>query len=93
MKKVLVICLMCVLAFTLVVAAGCSKDEDKADNANKAKTAKTGIKASLIDPVEDKPVDIATTPYYYVYKDVEYYFNSEDNMKKFKADPEKYLTP
>jgi YHS domain-containing protein len=92
MKKVLVICLMCMLAFTLVVAAGCSKKEETANESKRVETAKTGMKASLVDPVDKKPVDIAKTPYYYVYKDVEYYFNSEDNMKKFKADPGKYLS-
>jgi YHS domain-containing protein len=93
MKKVLVICLMCMIAFTLVMAVGCSKKEEAADKTKKEEVAKTGMKASLVDPVDKKPVDIAKTPYYYVYKDVEYYFNSEANMKAFKSDPEKYLTP
>ncbi|HUV37182.1 MAG TPA: YHS domain-containing protein [Patescibacteria group bacterium] len=93
MKKVFVICLICLLAFTLVMAAGCSKKEEKAQNTKKMETAKTGMKASLIDPVDKKPVDIKTTPYYYVYKDIEYYFNTEANMKAFREDPDKYLTP
>ena len=92
MKKTLVICLMCMLVFTLVMAVGCSKKEE-ADDAKRVEKSKSGMKASLIDPVDKKPVDIVKTPYYYVYKDVEYYFSSEDNMKAFKADPEKYLTP
>jgi YHS domain-containing protein len=50
------------------------------------------MKASLVDPVDKKPVDISKTPYYYVYNDVEYYFNSEDNMEAFKKEPDKYLT-
>ncbi len=93
MKKVLVVCLMCILLFTLIAAVGCSKKEEKAESAKKEETSKTGMKASLIDPVDKKPVDITTTPYYYVYQDVEYYFNTEENMKAFKEDPEKYLTP
>ena len=93
MKRSLVICLICALAFALVVAVGCSKKEEAADETKQLETSKSGMKASLVDPVDKKPVDIQTTPYYYVYKDVEYYFNSEDNMKAFKADPEKYLTP
>ena len=93
MKKTLVICLMCMLVFTFVMAVGCSKKEETAENAKREDKAKTGMKASLVDPVSKKPVDIVKTPYYYVYKDVEYYFSSEDNMKAFKADPEKYLTP
>lgn len=92
MKKGLVICLMCVLAFATVMAVGCSKKEE-ADDTKRVETSKSGMKASLVDPVDKNPVDIQKTPYYYVYKDVEYYFNSEDNMKAFKADPEKYLTP
>jgi YHS domain-containing protein len=93
MKKVLVVSLVCMLLFTLVAAVGCSKKEEKAESAKEEETSKSGMKASLIDPVDKKPVDIAKTPYYYVYRDVEYYFNTEDNMKAFKEDPEKYLTP
>ena len=93
MKKPLVVCLICVLAFALVVAVGCSKKEEAANDSKRVGSAKPGMKASLVDPVDKKPVDIETTPYYYVYKDIEYYFNSEENMKAFKADPEKYLTP
>lgn len=93
MKKVLVVYLICVLLFTLVAAVGCSKKEEKAEETKQEETSKSGMKASLIDPVDKKPVDITKTPYYYVYKDVEYYFNTEDNMKAFKEDPEKYLTP
>ena len=93
MKKVLVICLMCMLAFMLVMAVGCSKKEETAENAKKEETARTGMKASLVDPVDKKPVDIAKTPYYYIYNDVEYYFNTEANMKAFKEDPDKYLNP
>ena len=93
MKKGLVICLMCMVAFTLVMAVGCSKKEETAENAREEETVRTGMKASLVDPVDKKPVDIAKTPYYYVYKDVEYYFNTEANMKAFRENPDKYLTP
>ncbi len=92
MKKVLVICLMCMLAFTLVMAVGCSKKEESANDSKRVEKPRTGMKASLFDPVDKKPVDIAKTPYYYVYKDVEYYFNSEENMKAFKVYPDKYLS-
>jgi YHS domain-containing protein len=93
MKKSLAICLICALAFTLVTAVGCSKKEETANKTRRLETSKSGMKASLIDPVDKQPVDIQTTPYYYVYNDVEYYFNSEENMKAFKEDPEKFLTP
>jgi YHS domain-containing protein len=91
MKKVLVICLICMLSFALVAAAGCSKKEEKAESVKKEETAKSGMKASLVDPVDKKPVDIVKTPYYYVYQDVEYYFNSKNNMEEFKKNPEKYI--
>ena len=93
MRKALVICLLCMLVFSFVTAIGCSKKEEATDDSRKVETAKTGMKASLVDPVDKEPVDIETTPYYYVYKDVEYYFNSEENMKAFRDDPEKYLNP
>jgi YHS domain-containing protein len=80
------------LAFTLVSMVGCSKKEDAEQTAKNEETVKSGMKASLVDPVDKQPVDIAKTPYYYVYRDVEYYFNSEDNMKAFKENPEKYLS-
>ena len=85
MKRILVASLIVVMA----VALGCgSKQEEQRPAQEQAHSAG---KASLIDPVDGKPVDIVAADYSWVYKDVEYYFNSEKNMKDFQKDPEKYL--
>jgi len=87
MKKVLLVLLIAILAFSF----GCSKNEKTPKSKTTQETRQTGMKASIVDPVSKKPVDIAKTPYAYTYKDVQYYFESEKNMKMFKSDPEKYL--
>lgn len=87
MKVFLVLSLILMLALPL----GCSKNEKEKGESVKQEAPKSGMKASLVDPVSNEPVDIISSPYYYVYKDVEYHFNSEENMEAFKKDPEKYL--
>lgn len=87
MKKFLILSLILMLALPL----GCSKKEKEEGEAVKQAESKSGMKASLVDPVSKEPVDIVSSPYYYVYKDVEYHFQTEENMKAFKKDPEKYL--
>lgn len=85
MKRILVLCL--ILATAVVLGCG-SKQEQQPPAQQQGHSAG---KALLVDPVDGKPVDIAETEYSWVYKDVEYYFNSEKNMKDFQKDPEKYL--
>ena len=46
-----------------------------------------------IDPVCGMSVDPKTTNYNHTYKEHDYYFCAENCLKKFKADPEKYLAP
>ncbi len=87
MKRVLAAILVIMLAFTL----GCSKNDKDKRQENIPEKARSGMKASLIDQVSKEPVDIAKTPYVYVYGDVEYYFKTKENMEAFKKDPEKYL--
>jgi YHS domain-containing protein len=45
----------------------------------------------MVDPVEGKLLKDHNTKFYFVYKDIEYRFNSEANMLAFRKDPEKYL--
>ncbi len=45
------------------------------------------------DPVCGMNVDPETAKYKNTYKEQEYYFCAENCLKKFKADPEKYLAP
>ena len=91
MKRLVVI----LLIFVMVVSVGCGggqKAEKKSD-AKKREVSKSGMVTSMIDPVDKQPVDVLTAKYSYVYKDIEYLFNTEEHMKAFKKDPEKYLTP
>jgi len=91
MKRLVVILLM----FVMVVSVSCGEGE-KAENksaAKKRELSKSGTVTSMIDPVDGKPVDVLNAKYSYVYKDVEYLFNTEEHMKAFKKDPEKYLKP
>ncbi len=87
MKRVLLLVLVGLIAFSL----GCSKKEETTQSKSAQSARQTGLKASIVDPVSKKPVDIAKTPYVYTYKDIQYYFESEKNMEVFKADPEKYI--
>lgn len=95
MKRILILSLTLLLAFSL----GCGKESsekgketgDNAVTSGEKAQVKGGLRASLIDPVSKKPVDINTSPYAYVYKETEYYFETEQNMKTFMKDPEKYL--
>jgi len=86
MKRILIACL--VLAFAVSLGCG-SKQEEEKDLRQETGTASM---ASFVDPVDGEPVDIEKAEYMYVYKDVEYYFNSEKNMNDFKKNPEKYLS-
>jgi YHS domain-containing protein len=85
MRRTLVICLALLIAFT----AGCAKKE--AEQKDFQKDTKKVAGGSLVDPVDKQPVDISTSKYSYIYKDIEYNFNSKDNMEAFMKDPEKYL--
>lgn len=86
MKRVLIICLM--LAVAVAFGCGEKKGEESKDFREQAKRVSGG---SLVDPVDKQPVDIATCQYSYVYKDIEYNFNSKENMDAFIKDPERYL--
>jgi YHS domain-containing protein len=45
----------------------------------------------LIDPVSKEKLMGEETPYTYVYKKRIYFFKTEENLKTFKGDPEKYI--
>ncbi len=86
MKRILII----VFALIMVVVTGCGKKESEPDK--KLQTSgKRVSRGYLIDPVENKPVDISASKYSYIYKDCEYNFNTKDNMDKFIKNPEKYI--
>jgi YHS domain-containing protein len=79
------------LAAALFLSLGCTKEKPE-DNRSAQMEALKVKRASLIDPVDGKPVeDYLNAKWTYVYKQVEYRFNSEENYKKFKKDPEKYI--
>ncbi|MDD3641992.1 MAG: YHS domain-containing protein [Candidatus Krumholzibacteria bacterium] len=86
MKRALFASLMLVMAVTL----GCGKKQEEQQPAGQP-PAHSAKMAALVDPVDGKPVEIAEVDYSWVYKDVEYYFNSEKNLKAFQQDPEKYI--
>jgi YHS domain-containing protein len=85
MKRILIASLVIVMAFTL--SCGSKQEQQKPAQ----QPARTATKASLVDPVDGKPIDIADADYSWVYNDVAYYFHSEKNMKDFQKDPGKYL--
>ena len=91
MKRLVVVLLM----FVVVVSMGCGggKESEKKSIAKKSEISKSGTVTSLMDPVDKQPVDVLNAKYSYVYKNVEYLFNTEEHMKAFKQDPEKYLVP
>jgi YHS domain-containing protein len=82
------------LIFALVLPFACSKEEKapaREATEKRPEVSRTGRKVSIIDQVSKEPVDVLTTPYSYVFKDVEYLFNTKANMEAFMKDPEKYL--
>ena len=48
-------------------------------------------KFPLIDPVTKEKLTSGETPYTFVYKKKLYFFKTEENLKLFKEDPEKYI--
>ena len=87
MKRLLIV----FLAVLLVASIGCSKKQE--EQKAKTKTEVGRIKGgSLVDPVDRQDNDFDNSNYSYVYKEIEYRFNSKDNMEVFMNDPEKYLT-
>ena len=88
MKKLLVIC----LALALFASMGCGNkpDSDKESTVTETGTAKI---IYLTDPVDGSKIgNVDEVKYSYIYKAVEYRFNSKKNYEAFKKDPEKYLT-
>lgn len=86
MRRILIASLVIVMA----VAFGCGSKEEEQRPAEQP--ARGATMAALVDPVDGTPVDIAEAQHSWVYNDVEYFFNSEKNMKAFQGDPEKYLS-
>ncbi|MBN2071115.1 MAG: YHS domain-containing protein [Candidatus Krumholzibacteriota bacterium] len=74
----------------MVASVGCGKkqEEQKTDSQTEVKRVKGGY---LIDPVDKQMIDVENSQYSYVYKEIEYKFNSKENMEAFMKDPEKYL--
>ena len=80
-----------VLAIALVAAAGCGNGKQEQSSEDYQQEARKVSGGSLIDPVDDKPVDVSTSQYSYIYDNKEYNFNSKENMEAFMKDPEKYI--
>lgn len=89
MKKAVVLIL--VLAFAVSLSCSEKKEPERQKITIKRELSKGARKAFLIDPVSMNPVDIMESPYSYIYKDVEYNFETKENMEAFVEDPEKYI--
>ena len=89
MRTILILCLVLFVAFSF----GCSKKKEEAPKTETAQQRDdlAGKRAYTIDPVSNQDVDPATAQYSFEYNGVIYSFISEENMKAFKADPEKYI--
>lgn len=88
MKKAMILFLL----LALVASFSCSKEEEpRKDRAVKRELGKSSKVGFLIDPVSKNPVDVTTSPYTYVYKEIEYNFESKENMEAFIKNPEKYI--
>ena len=90
MRTILILCLVLFVAFSF----GCSKKKEEAPKIETAQQRDdlAGKVAYAFDPVSNQDVDPATAQYSFEYNGVLYGFVSEENMKAFKADPEKYIT-
>lgn len=86
MKRILLIS----LALIVAVSFGCGKNEAEPEKSFQKETKKVSG-GSLIDPVDKQPVNISESKYSYIYNNLEYNFNSKENMEAFMKDPEKYL--
>jgi YHS domain-containing protein len=88
MKRLIILLLVAVVVAS---CGGSKKEEPAGERTVEQGLAKGAKKMYLIDPVSKNPVDVMTSPYSYVYKDVEYNFESEKNLKAFMKDPDKYI--
>ncbi len=77
------------MAILIGVSAGCAKKENKEAQGQQVTKKVSG--GSLIDPVDHKPVDVSASKFSYIYNDIEYNFNTRENMEAFMKDPDKYL--
>lgn len=88
MKKALIILL--VMMLTASFGCGNKPQEDKGSTGTEAGAAKM---IYLSDPVDGSKIGtVDEVKYSYVYKNIEYRFNSKKNYEAFKKDPEKYLS-
>lgn len=103
MRNMLLLCIMMILAVSL----GCGEKEEAAQTEQaktvieekpkvvartpRAERPEFDEKFQLIDPVSKEKLVDGETPYTYVYKKKLYFFKSEENLKTFKGDPEKYI--
>ena len=86
MKRILVV----LLAVMLVSSLGCGNNQSEGDKNLQTDTKKVGG-GSLVDPVDNQIVDVVSSKYSFIYKEIEYNFNSKDNMEAFMKDPGKYI--
>ncbi len=78
------------MAVMLIASIGCqNKPAEREKDLQQSDERVSG--GSLIDPVDKEPVDVINSKYSFVYKSIEYNFNSKKNMEAFVKDPAKYL--
>ncbi len=103
MRIALLLCTMMILALSL----GCGEKEEasQTEQAESVVQEKPKVvaraplperpefdeKFPMIDPVSKEKLMGGETPYTYVYKKKLYFFKTEENLKTFKGDPEKYI--
>jgi YHS domain-containing protein len=103
MRNVLILCIMLAIVFSL----GCGEREEPAQTeqaesvvkekpkvvarAPQNERPKFDEKFLLIDPVSKEKLMGEEKPYTYVYKRKLYFFKTEENLKIFKENPEKYI--
>jgi len=103
MRNALLLCIMLAIVFS----SGCGRKEEPAqtEEAESAVKEKPKVVARTPRPERQKfdekflLIDLVTkeklmgdeTPYTYVYKKKLYFFKTEENLKIFKENPEKYI--
>jgi YHS domain-containing protein len=103
MRNMLLLCII----LALVLSLGCGKKEETAqtEKTESVQQEKPKVvaraplperhdfdeKFPLIDPVTKEKLTSEETPYTYVYKKRIYFFKTEENLKIFKENPEKYI--
>jgi YHS domain-containing protein len=89
MRNMLLLCIM----LALVLSLGCGKEEETAqtEKTESIQQEKPKVVARTPLPERHEKLTSEETPYTYVYKKRLYFFKTEENLKIFKENPEKYI--